>query len=548
MDNFLQKYNTDDVHARAVIIALINLLNSKVQFQNVLSDTDSTNVTVPFFYSMTGDDRFLQDYFLEWSQCVHPRIADGNYDVIPRGIVTLTSNSINTAAMTHRFVRGKYFKEVDGQLQTYNSFINSIPLSMNFEVVITVDTNLDAFKIQQSILETFYKTQVFSVGFRGFRIPCQAGFPEDYSFDKTFEFTYETENRLKLSFTISLETYYPVLDSTTTRNNSNRITGVGSSSQYVANNGSLTGIHTNGNPSLAVNGGTGTAGGYEINYSIINEAVSKQTSFSFSQPIPGSKYFSGNILPIHWTNTGTVNRVNLYYNLGDDVWRLIARDISNTGSYDWHIPFFDASGKSSIYDPIRTHISTENGINANIRAIIKENGEVDRILVFDGGHTYAGSDTIQVSPLIGSGPSHTITPVSIVASVVDGIIVGCEIYEVGSGFTPSPSTTIQIKIENAANHSQFQIYQSSQSFAGNVDPFMPSKIRKITNIHPTVNELISTGANLHGSISGPGLQNGSKIISVDSINNTLSLDKDVTLLITNGTYVLENNVALFEIQ
>jgi hypothetical protein len=63
-----------------------------------------------------------------------------------------------------------------------------------------------------------------------------------------------------------------------------------------------------------------------------------------------------------------------------------------------------------------------------------------------------------------------------------------------------------------------------------------------------VNELISTGANLHGSISGPGLQNGSKIISVDSINNTLSLDKDVTLLITNGTYVLENNVALFEIQ
>lgn len=539
MDNFLQKYNTDDVHSRAVIIALINLLNSKVQFQNVLSDTDFTDVTVPFFYSMTGDDRFLQDYFLEWNQCVHPKIADGNYDVIPRGIVTLTSNTINTSAMTHRFVRAKYVKEVDGQLQTYNSFLNSIPLSMSFDIVVMVDTNLDAFKIQQSILETFYKTQVFSIGFRGFRIPCQAGFPEDYSFDKTFEFTYETENRLKLTFTIALETYYPVIDPTTTRLNSNRITGIGNS---------LTGVHGNEITSLALDGGTGSAGGYEINYSILNEAVSKQTSFTFTQPTPGSKYFSGNILPIHWSNSGTVNRVNLYYSLGDDDWKYIARDISNTGSYDWHIPFFDASGITFATDPVRTHVSSENGNKANIRAIINENGEVDQILVFDGGYSYTGADTIQISPLIGSGSTQSITQPNIIASVIDGSIVGCEIYEVGSGFAPSPINTIQIKIENAGNSKQFQIYASSQSFTGNVDPFNPANIRKITNIHPTINELISSSANLQGTISGPGLQNGSNITSVDSINNTLIIDRDVTLLITDGTYKLENNAALFEIQ
>ena len=119
--SFLHKYNTDNVHSRAVIVGLVNLLNTRVQYENVLSDTNIDIVTVPFFYSMTGDERFLQDYFLEWNDCIHPKIADGNYDVIPRGIVTLESNTINTTAMTHRFVRGSYVKEVAGQLQTFNS-------------------------------------------------------------------------------------------------------------------------------------------------------------------------------------------------------------------------------------------------------------------------------------------------------------------------------------------------------------------------------------------------------------------------------------------
>ncbi len=176
MGQFLHKHNTDNVHTRAVIVGLVNLLNSKIYYQNVLSDTNIENVSVPFIPNMGGDERFLQDFFLHWNDCVHPRLADGNYDVIPRGVVTLTTNSINTSAMTNRFVRGNYVKEVNGELQRFSAFLNSIPLSMEFDIEIQTDTLLDCFKIQQSILETFYKVQVFSVNFKGFRVPCQAGF------------------------------------------------------------------------------------------------------------------------------------------------------------------------------------------------------------------------------------------------------------------------------------------------------------------------------------------------------------------------------------
>ena len=39
MGQFLHKYNTDNVHSRAVIVGFVNLLNSKVFFENVLSDS-----------------------------------------------------------------------------------------------------------------------------------------------------------------------------------------------------------------------------------------------------------------------------------------------------------------------------------------------------------------------------------------------------------------------------------------------------------------------------------------------------------------------------
>lgn len=537
MSNFLHKFNTDNVHSRAVIIGLINVLNSRVQYTNVLSDTQEDSVTVPFFYSMTGDDRFLQDYFLEWNDCVHPKIADGNYDVIPRGIVTLTSSNINTAAMTHRFVRAKYVKEVNGELQTYNSFLNSIPLSMNFDVVIAVDTNLDAFKIQQAILETFYKTQVYSINFKGFRVPCQAGFPEDYAFEKTFEFTYEAENRLSIKFTIALETYYPVIDATTTRLNSNRMTGIGINS---------TGVHADGNTSRVVPGGTGADGGIEYDIHVINDR--DPASFSFEQPIPNAKYFSGSIMPLQWTNVGSVLRVNLLYRLPGADWKYIARDIPNSGSYDWVVPFFDADGVPSSNDPLRVNIATNGGHDGVVRAIADEDGLISKLIVINDGYSYSGNDTIQVSPLISTMNQQNVTPPVITASVVDGRVIGAQIHDPGAGFTPSPSNFIEIKIEHAGNPNISQVYQKTQTFKGNTDPFIPASVRKISNLSPTVNEIVANGIDILTTISGPGIQNGANIISADAINNTVTLDRDVTLLIAGGVYTLGNSNAIFEIQ
>jgi hypothetical protein len=208
---FNHKYNSDDVIIRAAIVGLVKELNNKINFENVWDDDTRETVQVPFYYSMSGDERFLQDAYDNWNDC-YPDFIEGNTDPIPRGHIQLNGVSIASAELTSRYVRGYYTKEIDGELKRFNSYINSIPLSIGFTSEILCDTSIDSFKIAQSLIQELYRTLVFNVNFKGFRVPTQAGFPDNYNIEKLFEFTYGNEERIKLTFDIELMTYLPIPD------------------------------------------------------------------------------------------------------------------------------------------------------------------------------------------------------------------------------------------------------------------------------------------------------------------------------------------------
>ena len=209
--SFSHKYNTDDVIIRACIVGLVNELNNRINYEQTWADDQRQTVRVPFFYAMSGDERFLQDYFSNWSDCA-PDFIEGNTDPIPRGTIFLSGVSVLSSNLTSRYVRGFYTKEENGELKRYNSYINSIPIQLNFSAEILVDTSIDSFKIVQSAIAVLYRTLVFSVNFKGFRIPTQAGFPDNYTLDKQFEFTYQNTDRLKVTFDIELQSYLPIPD------------------------------------------------------------------------------------------------------------------------------------------------------------------------------------------------------------------------------------------------------------------------------------------------------------------------------------------------
>jgi len=504
MGEFFHKYNTDNVHSRAVIVGFVNLLNNKVFFENILSDTVVDTVYVPFYYSMTGDERFLQDYFLEWNDCVHPRHADGNYDVIPRGIVTLSSKSIDTAKLTHRFVRGNYVKMVNGQLQTFSSYINSLPIQMTFDVEVRADSNLDAFKIEQALTETFYKNQVFSVTYKGFRIPCQAGFAEDYSVNRTFEFSYADDTQISVKFSVDVETYFPVLDSTTERNNATRMTSINIEENWPE--------------------------------------VYKKPRITFTGPKAGETYFSDSKMPISWSNTGPMLKVNLYYRVaGTADWIPIVKNLINDGSYDWMLPFFNSSGVVIKNEPqTATVVSSSTGENAKVRPIIDSTGAVDKIVVLDKGFAYDDNEMIEVNifpkPLV--LPPTFVAPV-IQAETVDGSVIGANVVSPGSGFTPTPTTAIELKIQDSNNEDVYQVLSNRAEFTGDVDPSAaPPGNTYITNLVPTVSDLLTLVPLTNQTVTGIGIPSGAKIVNFNAALNRVEINTATNYQTTGETYTL----------
>lgn len=497
--NYLHRFNTDNVHARAVIVGLINLLNSKIQFENIYSDTESSVVTVPFFYNFGGDERFLQDYFLHWNDCA-PRLVDGNIDPIPRGIATLSSSTINTNMLTNRFVRGNYVKQVGGEVLTYNAFLNSIPLTMNFDVEIYADTSLDAFKIQQAVLETFYKTQVFSVEFKGFRVPCQVGFPEDQGIQKTFEFTYQTDTTIKFACALQLETYYPVTDPTTERFGGNRM-------NYP--------------------------GGPNLNF--ISDERYSLPRFTFTSPGFGETYFSSSVMLIQWSNTGPISRVNLYYRVvGTSSWVPIGLNLQNTGFYNWSIPFLNAAGAEVDNEPINASAISATGNGAKLRAIVNSSGQVNSIVILDGGMTYQGTDSIIVTEVNVNQPIDY-TQADATPAVVSGEIVGYNLTFAGLNLPITPINQIELKIEDSNNENTWQELKYDPSFVGNTI----ASTNIISGIVPSVN---SQGFFLGQTVNGPGIPVGAKISNINSGSNQIAFTPgNASATATGQSFVAEGS-------
>lgn len=495
-EGYLHKFNTDNVHARAVIVGLINLLNSKIQFENVYSDTEFSTVTIPFFYNFGGDERFLQDYFLHWNDCITPQMVDGNIDPIPRGIATLTASTINTNMLTNRFIRANYVKQVGSEVLTYNAFLNSIPLTMSFDVEIYADTSLDAFKIQQAVLETFYKTQVFSVEFRGFRVPCQVGFPEDQGIQKTFEFTYQADTTIKFACPLQLETYYPVTDPTSERFGGNRMN---------------------------------FQGGPNLNFSADERYTLPR--FSFNAPTHNEIYFSTSTLIIQWENTGPIMRVNLYYRIvGTPNWVSIERNVQNSGNYVWRLPFFNTAGNIVDDEPVQVTAISPTGRGARMRALVNSTTVVDSIVVFEGGGGYQGNDNIIITEDIpgppGPGPGSVIGNAS--PSVVSGGIIGAVLPSTPQGgFSITPITQLELKIEDANNENIYQEVTYDPEFVG--DTTLSTNI--ITNITPAVGGL---GLFIGQEISGIGIPVGVKIVGINSISNQISFSPGNSTATTSG--------------
>jgi hypothetical protein len=173
---------------------------------------------IPFFYNFGGDEGFMKDFFIDLpTDCKYPNHAEGNYEQLPRGIVTLSSFQIKTSDVTNKFVRGSFNQETRDEndqkvLKAYSARLFSMPMTLSFNVKIESDNINKTFKIMEKIFDFYYKNQVRYFQFRGIRIPAQISFPETATFTKNYNFVYTDANIVSISLDLNMETYFPSFD------------------------------------------------------------------------------------------------------------------------------------------------------------------------------------------------------------------------------------------------------------------------------------------------------------------------------------------------
>jgi hypothetical protein len=210
MSAYNSEFNKDNTILRYMIVALLAELKDKVYYYNQVDEDTLTKIPVPFFYSITGDSRFLMDNFLYDAEASGKAIGD--YETVPRGIIQLTGISIDSGSQTNKFARGEFVSEWEGILKTFSLETNFLPLNMSFDCTVVCSSNLEMLKVTESLMSKLYKNSLFQVDLGMMRVQGSFAVPEDYTQNRLFEFQLNDKKEWSVTFPIEVSSFMPVFE------------------------------------------------------------------------------------------------------------------------------------------------------------------------------------------------------------------------------------------------------------------------------------------------------------------------------------------------
>lgn len=210
MSAYNAEFNKDLSFLRHIVAALLHELNHKIYYYNVIDEETRHKIDVPFYYSVTGQERFLLDNFLFDNQAEGKAIGD--YEKVPRGHIQLESSSIDSAALINKFVRTQIIRPYKGQLKTFALMTQAIPVTLNFTTTIIVSNAIELFKVTESLISRFYKNNLFYVDYGGFQAQSSFSLPEDLAKQQPFEYGFTDRKEYKVDFTLEVKSFFYVFE------------------------------------------------------------------------------------------------------------------------------------------------------------------------------------------------------------------------------------------------------------------------------------------------------------------------------------------------
>lgn len=204
-----ERFNFEDVFFRDLTVCVLDMLEGEVRWVNKFSSGDR-EVKVPFYYSLTGDERFLLDSFAD-DVVSDNRYVELNTDIIPRGHLTMTGFDIKSDEMANPNVWLRMVVESDTEIKKMLTKIRAVPISVKYDLSILLASEIDSFKCSQAIINTLwlYRFMYFEHNF--LNIDAVMILPDSNQVEINREKNLTSDNTIKLTVSFEVHTYYPAM-------------------------------------------------------------------------------------------------------------------------------------------------------------------------------------------------------------------------------------------------------------------------------------------------------------------------------------------------
>ena len=202
-----ERFNFEDVFFRDLTTCVLDTMEGQIKWINRFTSGD-VYVEVPFYYSMTGDERFLLDSFQD-DIVSNNRFVELNTDIIPRGHLTLTGFNIKSDEFANPNVWLRMVVEDTTEIRKVLAKVRAVPISVNYDLSILLSSEIDIFKCSQAIMDTIwlYRFMYFEHNFMN--IDAVMILPDNNQIEISREKNLTSDNTIKLTLSFEVHTYYP---------------------------------------------------------------------------------------------------------------------------------------------------------------------------------------------------------------------------------------------------------------------------------------------------------------------------------------------------
>jgi hypothetical protein len=202
-----ERFNFEDVFFRDLTVCVLDTLEGEVKWVNKFTNGD-VKVDVPFYYSMTGEDRFLLDSFSD-DVVSNNRYVELNTDKIPRGHLTLTSFDIKSDEFANPNVWLRMVIEKDDEIRKMLTKVRAVPVSVKYDLGILLSSEIDVFKCSQAIMDTLWSYRFMYFEHNFMNIDAVMLIPDTNQVTIQREKNLTSDDTIKLAVSFEVQTYYP---------------------------------------------------------------------------------------------------------------------------------------------------------------------------------------------------------------------------------------------------------------------------------------------------------------------------------------------------